>query len=86
MLRQLRTNGDFNGGYAIVFWGLAGCGLGVGAGALLHGSPAMAGISLIIGGLIGVCAGLFAALGTSTAARILVLPGFLIEIIFSIFS
>jgi hypothetical protein len=86
MLRQLRTQGDFNGGCAVVFWGIARCGLGVGAGALLHGSPAIAGILLIIGGLIGVCIGLFAALGASTAARILVLPGILIGIIFSILN
>jgi hypothetical protein len=86
MLRRLRTEGDFNGGYAMVFWGLAGCGLGVGAGALFHGSPAVAGTLLIIGGLVGVCIGLFAALGASMAARILVLPGILIEIIVSIFS
>jgi hypothetical protein len=86
MLRQLRTKGDFNGGYAIVFWGLAGCGLGAGAGIMLHGSSAIAGILSIIGGLIGVCIGLFAALGASTTARILVLPGILIEIVLSIFN
>jgi hypothetical protein len=67
-----------------VFWCLPGCGLGVGAGALSDGSPA--GTLLIIGGLVGVCIGLFAALGASMAARILVLPGILIEIIVSIFS
>jgi hypothetical protein len=37
---------------------------------------------LIIGGLVGVRIGLFAALEASMAARILVLPGILIEICF----
>jgi hypothetical protein len=83
VLRDLRQHGSEDGAFAVVFWCLAGLGLGGGLAALVDCPTQAASIAGLMGGLAGACTGLFAALGTSRLARALAFPGILFGIVAS---
>jgi hypothetical protein len=67
------------GGYAIIFWLMAGLGLGGGLGACV-GAGTERGLLpfALIGVTIGLCVGFYAAFGATRMAGALALPGALL--------
>ncbi len=74
---------DFGlGGYAILFWSLAGFAAAASLGGWGGVSTEKASLPFALMGLaIGVCVGFYAAFGATRTARALALPGALIAII-----
>jgi hypothetical protein len=80
-MRHIRDNtSDFAAG-AIVFWGIAGAALGIVAAMALSLPAAPAAVLASVAGVLGLGVGFYAAWGSSRLARLLALPGALIELI-----
>jgi hypothetical protein len=80
-LRHIRDNTNEFAVGAIVFWFIAGAALGIAAAMALNFPAAPASIIAFVAGLLGLCVGFYAAWGTSRVARILALPGAILELI-----
>ena len=72
-----------NGAGAVVFWIAVGAAFGFGAMQILSSVPRESWLYplMLAGGLLGAVVGFYAAWGTSRLARILAIPGFIVELI-----
>jgi len=68
------------GAYAIIFWLMVGCGAGGALGYATVGLDKAVQLSGFLGGVIGVCVGLYAAFGDTRLAKALALPGYVLAI------
>jgi len=72
------------GGEAIVFWFLAGLALAGVAGYGVGGSEKLALMLGVVGGVVGLCLGFYAAFGGTKFARALAMPGLLIGLLIAL--
>jgi hypothetical protein len=78
-IRSGKRDRDGLGGYAIIFWLIAGLGVGCGLGASVGVGTDMALLPFALFGLMsGCCIGFYAAFGKTSLARFLALPGILL--------
>jgi hypothetical protein len=73
--------GVLGGGGAVVFWMIVGVALGVGMVRLFEIPEPVTTFIVAIVALAGGCVGLYAGWGTTTFARILAVPGAVLELI-----
>jgi hypothetical protein len=82
LLRGLRDGASPFGAGAIMFWGIVGLASGLVVSGWMHWQNTPTTLVAVISGVLGLCLGLYAAMGTSRLARILGAPGFLMELPF----
>jgi cbb3-type cytochrome oxidase subunit 1 len=80
-LRNLNDKATPFGGGAVVFWGIVGVAAGVTLATLLHWQDTPTVVVSGAGGVLGLCFGLYVATGTTTLARVLAVPGALMELL-----
>jgi hypothetical protein len=78
-LRSGKRDGAF--GHAIVAWAVIGAGIGIGSALLFLQSENATPILATIGGLLGMSVGFYAEWGTSKFAKLLAVPGNILELI-----
>jgi hypothetical protein len=70
------------GGYAVIFWFLAGSATGGAVGAYAVGGLDKPALTFgCVGAIMGLCIGFYAAFGDTKVAKALTLPGFLIAML-----
>jgi hypothetical protein len=79
-LRGVRDDASPFGSGAIIFWGIVGVAVGFGLASWMQWQDTPTSFVVIVGGGFGLCLGLYAAMATSRLARILAVPGFLMEL------
>jgi uncharacterized membrane protein YeaQ/YmgE (transglycosylase-associated protein family) len=80
-LRNLNDKATPFGSGTVVFWGIAGAAVGVTLATLLHWQDTRTVVVSSVGGVLGLCLGLYAAMSTTTLARVLAVPGALMELL-----
>jgi cbb3-type cytochrome oxidase subunit 1 len=80
-MRHIRDNTSEFAAGAIVFWGIAGAAVGIVAAMALSFPAVPAFILAFVAGVLGLCVGFYAAWGGSRLARVLAVPGAIIELI-----
>jgi hypothetical protein len=78
-IRGGRRNGAF--GYAIVAWAIIGASIGVASAMLFLQVESGIPIFATIGGLLGMSVGFYAEWGTSKFAKLLAVPGMIVDLI-----
>jgi hypothetical protein len=71
-------------GYAIVAWAIIGASIGVGYALVFLQSQSAIPILATIGGLLGMSIGFYAEWGTSKLAKLLAVPGMILELVWSV--
>jgi hypothetical protein len=83
-LTDLRTGKRSDAsGYAIVAWALIGASTGVVSALLFLQSESAIPIFATIGGVLGMSVGFYAEWGTSKFAKLLAVPGMILELVWS---
>ena len=81
-LTDLRTGKRSDvSGYAIAAWAIIGASIGVGSALLFLQSENAIPILATIGGLLGVSVGFYAEWGTSKFAKLLAVPGIILDLV-----
>jgi hypothetical protein len=80
-IRGGKRSGTF--GFAIVAWVIIAASIGLASAMLLPQFEHRIAISAMIGGLVGMSVGFYAEWGTSTFARLLAVPGMILEQLWS---
>jgi len=78
-LRSGQRDGAF--GHAIVAWAIIGTSVGIGAAVLLLQSESAIPVLATIGGLSGMSVGFYAEWGTSKFAKLLAVPGRILDLV-----
>ncbi|HML06749.1 MAG TPA: hypothetical protein VK430_01300 [Xanthobacteraceae bacterium] len=86
LLRDIRNGASEPGGGwgaagAVLFWAIVGGALGFGLATALNLPATATSVLIGIGLVLGFCLGFYAGLGTTTLARILSLPGVILELL-----
>ena len=84
LLRDIRKGashplGGWAGGGAVVFWTMVGAGVGLRLAMPLNLSPAATSLLVDVAAVSGGGLGFYAGLGATTLARVLALPGVILE-------
>jgi uncharacterized membrane protein len=78
-IRAEKRNSAF--GYAIVAWGIIGASIGVATAMLLLQFEIGIPVFATIGGFLGISVGFYAEWGTSKLAKLLAVPGIILELV-----
>lgn len=84
LLRDIRKGashplGGWAAGGAVVFWTMVGVSVGLGLAMLLNLSSSATSLIVGLAAVLGVGLGFYAGLGATTLARVLALPGVILE-------
>ena len=80
-IRTGKRDGAF--GHAIVAWAIIGASIGIGPALLFLQSESAIPILATVGGLLGMSVGFYAEWGTSKFAKLLAVPGMVLELVWS---
>jgi hypothetical protein len=85
LLRDIRKGQEQPGGWAsggaVVFWAIVGAGCGIGLATFLNLPEGVKTFAVCAAGLGGLCVGFYAGFGTTALARVLALPGTVLELL-----